>query len=149
LYDDLVIKDVKVNMNKDPKFKIFKDLDIPRGIELLKGQIYSSNFIIKPIEEAEEIHIGEIELYFSKKGDQSDKEPIKMNIFLESIAIIQKPFQVYLDVCSSCKLCEMINYNIKIKNTTNSMQKIEVLAHESEAFFFTGPCKYVFDLLPL
>jgi len=121
-----------------------------QNLILLKNQLYTTHLLLKPIEEMEDLSLGNLELYIQRKEyeSKSEKEPIIINVSLENISVHKRAFTVLINVNTSCVVGGLIPYHVTIINNTYHLHKIDFMMQPNEAFYFSGHSKCVVDILP-
>jgi len=117
---------------------------------------------LKPIEEIDDLSLGNLELFIQRKEHESKSEkgkikdlklsyflePILLHVSLENISVHKRAFTVLVNVNTSCVVGSLTPYDVTIINNTYHLHKIDFMVQPNEAFYFSGHSKCVVDILP-
>jgi len=65
----VIVQEAKFKINRSSCYMILKEPYIPQGLELAKNHLYTTQFVIRPIEEVDDFNLGEVELKITRKED--------------------------------------------------------------------------------
>jgi len=150
IYHDVIIQAMKVNLNRSSQILILKEPSSIQNLILFKNQLYTTHLLLKPIEEIDDLSLGNLELFIQRKEHESksEKEPILLHVSLENISVHKRAFTVLVNVNTSCVVGSLTPYDVTIINNTYHLHKIDFMVQPNEAFYFSGHSKCVVDILP-